>query len=183
MEEFSEGSIYDVCRVFGSCPEVMYLLKLAFRSPRPEAHGGSCAKSCGMPSGHTIETIGSFTWLALEVYHTRTLEPRQKVLLMSVAGVCLLPSGWSRIYLHDHSLEQVWAGALVGTTLAVAWYFLLTTRVARWLIKLLLACLPLKRNYPLDQIEEAPWAPVAPRSYGSAAKPGAEASEAEASAI
>eukprot|EP00913_Durusdinium_trenchii_P010767 g10101.t1 len=79
------------------------------------------------------------------------MEPKQKALVLGVAGLLLIPVGWSRVLFHDHSWDQVLVGAVVGTLLAVIWYGFLTSRLAWWLIKLLKAWVPfVEVNYPID---------------------------------
>ncbi|CAK8989060.1 unnamed protein product [Durusdinium trenchii] len=146
---------------------VMTAMKLIIKQRRPV---GSCSVTCGMPSGHTVATIGTFVWIALEVWAAKCMEPKQKALVLGVAGLLLIPVGWSRVLFHDHSWDQVLVGAVVGTLLAVIWYGFLTSRLAWWLIKLLKAWVPfVEVNYPIDGMtEEAPWAPQAPPAdYGT----------------
>lgn len=154
------------------CVWVMYGLKLLFQQKRPE---GSCLTSCGMPSGHTLQSIGTFTWLAIEVGRARIYEPKQKALILGVAGLFLLPVGWSRVVFNDHSVEQVWAGAAFGAVVAFLWYGLLQLRVTMWVLKLLKSWIPmLDLNYPLDAAPEEPWAPAAAAkaaSYGATRDP------------
>eukprot|EP00434_Breviolum_minutum_P024902 symbB.v1.2.021993.t1/scaffold1933.1/size95709/2 len=153
------------------CLIVMYILKMIIKQPRPE---GSCSISCGMPSGHTLETIGTFVWICLEMCYASTISSRQKGVVIGVAGLLLIPTGWSRTVLHDHSWEQVAMGALCGTLLAISWYALLQQRVTLWLLKLVKAWLPfMELNYPVDGVvEEAPWA-----AYGSTAQAKAQGTQ------
>mmetsp|Transcript_53157 Transcript_53157/g.99661 ORF Transcript_53157/g.99661 Transcript_53157/m.99661 type:complete len:244 (-) Transcript_53157:76-807(-) len=155
------------------CIWVMYALKLTFQQRRPE---GSCSTSCGMPSGHTLESIGTLTWLLLEVFMAKSLEPKQKGSIAAIGGALLLPVGWSRVVFNDHSWPQVLAGAAFGVVVAVLWYGLLQQRIVLWLLKLIKSCLPFfQLNYPIDHLpEEAPWNPSTGKvGYGSTAEEGA----------
>mmetsp|Transcript_51615 Transcript_51615/g.102546 ORF Transcript_51615/g.102546 Transcript_51615/m.102546 type:complete len:249 (-) Transcript_51615:87-833(-) len=137
---------------------VMMTLKAAISQPRPTS---SCLVSCGMPSGHTLMSVGFFTWFALEIVSRKeNMTVARKFCWLLVAGIALLPVGWSRTVLGDHSWLQVCIGAFVGTALGGLWWYLLKQRCTYWLIKLLCAHIPLLvKNYPPDPMEEEmPWA-------------------------
>ncbi|CAE8619772.1 unnamed protein product [Polarella glacialis] len=145
------------------------VLKSTFREPRPE---GTCFKSCGMPSSHSLAATSFFVWIALEVSNSQIMESKQKMLLLAAAGLGLLPITWSRVELIDHSPSQVAAGAAIGALFALLWYSLLCQRVTIWALKLMKARFPcLKLDYPLDGIsDEPPWQVQNP-AYGAAAPP------------
>lgn len=142
---------------------VMLVLKAIEAQKRPE---GSCLVSCGMPSGHAMDAMGFFFWIALEIILVRSLSIRQKSLWLAASGILLLPVGWSRTVLLDHSWPQVIVGGAVGMLCAGLWYLFLRLRLVVWALKLLCAHLRfIEANFPPDFQEEAPWA-VGP-GYGT----------------
>eukprot|EP00435_Cladocopium_sp_Y103_P062692 s177_g24.t1 len=147
------------------CLIVMFILKIIIQQPRPQ---GSCSISCGMPSGHTLVSVGTFVWIFMEVHYARLMDQRHKSIILAAAGLLLIPVGWSRVVFHDHSWSQVLVGAVVGSLVAVLWYAMLQHRLTTWILKLVKTWLPfMELNYPLDGlIEEAPWRPSA---YGATA--------------
>jgi len=138
---------------------VVEILKVIIRQPRPPE---SCHTSCGMPSGHTLESMAFFTWFLLEVLRSKVWVPRPlgKAVLLLIAGVLLLPVGWSRTATHDHSWPQVVIGGAVGVLLGIGWFMFLQLRLMYWFLKMLCANITfLVRNYPPDGVEEEePWA-------------------------
>uniref|UniRef100_A0A7S0FCX9 Phosphatidic acid phosphatase type 2/haloperoxidase domain-containing protein n=1 Tax=Pyrodinium bahamense TaxID=73915 RepID=A0A7S0FCX9_9DINO len=131
---------------------VVVVLKLAIGQPRPP---GSCLTSCGMPSGHTLESVGFFAWLLLEVARSQRTSSLGKCLLLACGGTLLLPVGWSRTVSQDHSWPQVIAGGAIGVCMGAGWFWLLNQRCTYWLLKLAWLHLPfLTRNYPPDGVEE-----------------------------
>jgi len=150
-----------------------YVLKPIFGMPRPP---GSCLTSCGMPSGHTLVSVGFFLWLVLEVARSRALSMPVKSLWLFVGGILLVPVGWSRTVTHDHTWAQVIVGGVIAMVAALGWFGLLSLRIRFWFLKLLTATLPfLNGNYPLDGVqEEGAWA------AGGSGVPGAAAAAAAA---
>jgi membrane-associated phospholipid phosphatase len=151
---------------------LMQILKSAISQPRPTS---SCLTSCGMPSGHTLLCIAYFIWFALEIVGRKeNISIGGKTRWLLIAGIALLPVGWSRVVLGDHSWSQVFVGAFVGLASGGLWWCLLKQRCTYWLIKLITAHIPfLEKNYPPDAAEEElPWAhagagvPVADMSNG-----------------
>jgi len=49
-------------------------------------------------------------------------------------GAILLPVPWSRVRVHDHSVEQVSVGAVLGVAIATVWSCIV------WLVKRCIAC-------------------------------------------
>jgi membrane-associated phospholipid phosphatase len=80
------------------------VLKRIFSQPRPEM---SCLSSKGMPSSHSALSIA---W-ACAVSRWPTHFLWLSALLVAVP--------WARVHVGDHTVAQVVAGGLVGTTLAV----------------------------------------------------------------
>lgn len=126
------------------------ILKPLLAEPRPE---GSCACTCGMPSGHATVSIGMLTLMLLDGMHRivpiqddqvalsglrrlcarpttiplttlRVLSHAQFVMLSSVWVLLLLPVPWARVVLKDHSNSQVLAGGGLGALEAAIWFFI-----------------------------------------------------------
>ncbi len=68
------------------------------------------------PSGHTTSAFACFGFLAFIVVHNWA-----KLLCFIAAGI----AGYSRIYLSQHFLEDVVAGAALGTSIAILSYFIM----------------------------------------------------------
>ncbi|KAJ9455640.1 Lipid phosphate phosphatase gamma [Diplonema papillatum] len=98
------------------CNEI--LVKRNFPQSRPSA---SCLLSPGMPSSHSLLSIGLLVWLFLEMAENRGI----KGWWGFVAILILAPVPPSRVVLQDHSLEQVTAGSLLGMASAIAFFSVL----------------------------------------------------------
>jgi membrane-associated phospholipid phosphatase len=115
----------------GVCISVVsFLTKTWFAHDRPYAYFHKLEKldllvpvegvvmhsgATSFPSGHTMAAFGLFTFLAL-------LAPSRKVLSLLWLFLAAMV-GISRIYLGQHFLEDVLAGALLGTLLALMIHF------------------------------------------------------------
>lgn len=89
---------------------------------------GSAAGVYGLPSGHSMASIGLCAWLLLEVWcGTRTTHwLKSKQILTSVLLVLVfVPVPYSRVYLGDHTHLQVEVGSALGLVLGVAYFLLL----------------------------------------------------------
>ncbi len=75
-------------------------------------HGGLTS----FPSGHTMSAFAIFAFLAFSL-------PEKKGLGALLFLIALLV-GFSRIYLIQHFLKDVYLGAIMGVTIAVIWYWL-----------------------------------------------------------
>lgn len=117
--------------LFWSMLPVMLLAKITLEMPRPL---GSCLTSCGMPSGHALTAMGFFAWLTCEICFNPHLSSQQKRIVTSLWGILLLPVGWSRTVLGDHSWAQVHVGSLLGISVGLAWYVCLNTRLVAWIL-------------------------------------------------
>eukprot|EP00933_Yihiella_yeosuensis_P028885 TRINITY_DN22661_c1_g4_i1.p1 TRINITY_DN22661_c1_g4~~TRINITY_DN22661_c1_g4_i1.p1 ORF type:complete len:265 (-),score=45.94 TRINITY_DN22661_c1_g4_i1:169-963(-) len=172
-----------ICMAYvGYAALVTLPLKAIVQQARPI---GSCLTSCGMPSGHSMLGLGFFTWFAMEVFSKNQKSTQQKALLLAAAGVLLLPIPWSRVALHDHSLQQVIVGSCVGLIMTIPWYYALQSRVTLWGMKLVKAHVPiLNFNYPLEGLEEeAAWTPQSSDAAGGyGTMPAAKASDEKAAA-
>eukprot|EP00878_Enallax_costatus_P014807 GHUV01015497.1.p1 GENE.GHUV01015497.1~~GHUV01015497.1.p1 ORF type:complete len:223 (+),score=43.79 GHUV01015497.1:259-927(+) len=102
------------------------VLKQVMKHPRP----ATCkmlniCHSHGMPSSHTSMMFSYFTittCLAFQLYSRRSsvsqlLSGIEQLLCGSIA----VAVGWSRVYLGYHSIDQVLAGAAVGTAFGLLW--------------------------------------------------------------
>jgi len=101
-------------------------LKHAFNHPRPLACYGknvvetarwiTLYSKCSFPSGHTE------TAFCLAAYLSLSFSRNKYVILIGFAGAFL--TAYSRIYLGEHFLEDVWAGSIVGVLTAVVTFIL-----------------------------------------------------------
>lgn len=154
---------------------VMLLLKLCFHHPRPT---GSCLLSCGMPSGHSMQSICLLTWLMLEVWYgtgaLQLLPGNRSEFFVSALLCCVcVPVGWSRVELHDHSILQVCAGSFVGFLVGLLWFSVMRSRLLWWLCRWMTKyatfinmnyCHPESFTADLDQ----PWQPCRPAAGSQA---------------
>jgi membrane protein DedA with SNARE-associated domain/membrane-associated phospholipid phosphatase len=87
--------------------------KLAFHRPRPEI-ALYLETSYSFPSGHAAVAVALYGFLGyLLMRHASTL--RSKLNLLFVTTLLILLIGFSRIYLGEHYLSDVYAGFLLGT--------------------------------------------------------------------
>lgn len=87
--------------------------KLAFHRPRPEI-ALYVEKSYSFPSGHATLSVALYGFLGyLLIRHASTL--RSKLNLLFATTLLILAIGFSRIYLGEHYLSDVYAGFLLGT--------------------------------------------------------------------
>lgn len=88
-------------------------LKHVIMQPRPD---GSCDDSFGMPSGHSMVSIGTFVWYASKgaMHIARTGYHHRFGISLAMHGGLWLPVPYSRIYLRYHTVEQVLVGGLIG---------------------------------------------------------------------
>lgn len=107
---------------------IVFVAKALVGQKRPE---GSCQVSCGMPSGHTLVSIGFLVWAAIEVGRAPHSTRLRRVSSLTLLVVVFLPVGWSRTLLKDHSWAQVIVGAVVGIIWGSVWAKLLQTNIAK----------------------------------------------------
>jgi len=102
------------------------ILKRLVPQPRPSL---ACVCTLGMPSGHSMVAAEFLTWLLLETIfppiHQRPRRARQKVGLLILAVILLVPVPASRVVLHYHTVEQALAGVFLGVILGALWFLLL----------------------------------------------------------
>jgi membrane-associated phospholipid phosphatase len=110
---------------------VSQLLKNIISSPRPKLYfeagtylnfinGVTLSGSSGFPSGHTATAFAIATVLALMIKNKKW-----QILIMPAAALV----GYSRIYLAQHFLLDVIAGALLGSISGVLAFFIAQNRV------------------------------------------------------
>lgn len=99
------------------------VLKNIIKQPRPK---GSCLKSSGMPSSHSVLAFGFITFIALEMFYHQWHFSRVAKLEIFLATVFLLaPVPGSRVGLNDHSSTQVGVGIIIGSIIATVYFCLL----------------------------------------------------------
>jgi dolichyldiphosphatase len=95
-------------------------IKKAIKEPRPE---GSANTGYGMPSDHSqmmaFLAVYFGLWLWLQVKLDR---PALKLPAYLVAAALAVLVPVSRVVLGVHTVQQVVAGSLIGTVLAMSWY-------------------------------------------------------------
>jgi dolichyldiphosphatase len=102
---------------------VMAVLKFIISEIRPV---GSCSTSCGMPSGHSMQSIGIYVFLLCELISRGMTSPY----LIAVITLILVPVTWSRVQLRDHSLAQVAVGSAIGSLVAGVYFVCLRSAAA-----------------------------------------------------
>jgi membrane-associated phospholipid phosphatase len=113
---------------------VSQILKHAFHAPRPHAiisnaeypyfiDGVTNTGMTSLPSGHTTSVFALATLLALN-----TSDKRFSLIYLITAII----TGYSRIYLGQHFLADVLAGALTGTLSALMVYWYLRQVKVEW---------------------------------------------------
>ena len=91
------------------------------------------------PSGHTTTAFALFMAL------TCILATKNKPLQCVFFCMALLV-GYSRIYLSQHFLMDVWAGAIIGTTITLCWAYYLQNNKAKGLNSSLIKTLKKKKT-------------------------------------
>lgn len=93
------------------------LIKKIVHRPRPE-HGlvevTSRSKGSSFPSGHVSSAMTFWGWLLLWAWRQRKEATPVQWSTISLAALCLLLSGPSRIYLGEHWFTDVLGGYLFG---------------------------------------------------------------------
>lgn len=103
------------------------ILKKLLQEPRPDR---SCLLSHGMPSSHSLLSIGVLAYVALELVWGdcslngfRQWSRRDAIALFCALVLLLGPVPFSRVHLHDHHSSQVAIGSALGVTLASVFFF------------------------------------------------------------
>eukprot|EP00927_Polykrikos_kofoidii_P035100 TRINITY_DN29664_c0_g1_i1.p1 TRINITY_DN29664_c0_g1~~TRINITY_DN29664_c0_g1_i1.p1 ORF type:complete len:271 (+),score=7.18 TRINITY_DN29664_c0_g1_i1:60-872(+) len=148
---------------------------------------GSCNTSCGMPSSHAAIAVGLFTLLFLDLVF-RTIPMRdtlivtesmlraneatdvpapflhgtatrdQFVRFVVVCTVFLLPIPTMRVVLHDHTVEQVIVGSIIGVVFSCAWFRVTLTLVEMYhgSLGMRLCCSLITHNYAPARLSVSP---------------------------
>ncbi len=116
---------------------MVQILKNIFPMPRPQTllgntaypyfiHGLTLVGNASFPSGHTATAFGTVTILSI-------FTKNKKISLLYLLAAILV--GYSRVYLGQHFLQDVLAGALIGVPVALIVYFLFDSHPS-WIEKL-----------------------------------------------
>ena len=116
---------------------MVQVLKNIFPMPRPQTllgntsyayfiHGFTHVGNASFPSGHTATAFGTVTILSI-------FTKNKKISLLYLLAAILV--GYSRIYLGQHFLQDVLAGALIGVPVALVVYFVVDNHPS-WIEKL-----------------------------------------------
>ena len=93
------------------------VFKPIFKQPRPEL---ACIDSYGMPSGHATLSGVYFVW-AIYCYVTKIGNSLNNTLAMCIFTI---NNGYSRIYLHYHTVQQVEWGFIWGVSFALVYFIM-----------------------------------------------------------
>ena len=111
------------------------ILKNIVKQPRPS---NSCLTSSGMPSSHSVLSLGFVTFSALEMFFHQWQYSRLTKLQFFMGSVFLLvPVPASRVGLGDHSPMQVGVGIIVGAIIAIVFFVIMHFALASKLEQLM----------------------------------------------
>ncbi|MEM8908849.1 MAG: phosphatase PAP2 family protein, partial [Bacteroidota bacterium] len=125
---------------FGHPRPVVYFKTYGVFDQLNTVEGVALFGSASFPSGHTMSAFALFGLLAM-------ISPRKKTVGLLLFIIALL-IGISRVYLIQHFFEDIYAGALAGTSLALLIYYVqsfLSDRPELWY------------NQSLRTWKSAPW--------------------------
>ncbi len=129
------------------------VLKNILKQPRPSK---SCVSSPGMPSSHSVLSLGFVVFIALEMFFHQWQFSRLTKLQIFIGSVFLLvPVPASRVGLHDHSPVQVGVGILVGAIVAAAFFAVMHFVVGQKLEQLVELPLAVKLGLVNDYVLDA----------------------------
>jgi membrane-associated phospholipid phosphatase len=128
---------WEIVFVFLLSGLMVQVLKNIFPMPRPQTllentsypyfiHGFTHVGNASFPSGHTATAFGTVTILSI-------FAKNKKISLLYLLAAILV--GYSRVYLAQHFLQDVLAGAVIGVPVALAVYFIIDNHPA-WIEKL-----------------------------------------------
>ena len=103
-----------------------YLGKLAFHRPRPQS-AVYAEYSFSFPSGHATIAVAFYGFLTYLLIR-RAPSWKRKVNISFLGILTILAIGFSRIYLAEHYLSDVWGGYLVG-----AMWLIVAISLSEWL--------------------------------------------------
>lgn len=93
--------------------KVSDFFKDLFARPRPEYWIAIRETSASYPSGHAVLALTFYGLLAYIVWRVRPPSP-QRTLLLWLAGLWIVATGWSRLALGAHYVSDVVGGYLLG---------------------------------------------------------------------
>jgi membrane-associated phospholipid phosphatase len=128
---------WEIVFVFLLSGLMVQLFKNIFPMPRPQTllentnyqyfiHGVTNVGNASFPSGHTATAFGTVTILSI-------FTKNKMISLLYLLAAILV--GYSRIYLGQHFLQDVLAGALIGVPVALIVYFVVANHPS-WIEKL-----------------------------------------------
>merc|ERR1712079_583522 len=127
----------------------MKLVKPLIEQRRPV---GSCLTSCGMPSGHSLNSISLLTWLTCEIFLAQAVSSGQRIRHFALVLLLLGPVGWSRTCLRDHSWAQVGVGSSLGLFVGCAWAAFLRMGPLRAAYGACCKRYGFSQNYPVEDL-------------------------------
>lgn len=123
----------------GQCFSIIIssILKDIIGQPRPLTQDDLL--DYGMPSSHAVFASYLGTIIILQIYAipSRFLHNLLKFIYISVVIAISCAACASRVYLGYHYFSQVLVGAILGGSIAVLWYRMMTSRIIRILFKYL----------------------------------------------
>lgn len=97
---------------------INFLLKSIFVRPRPIGINLIFEKGFSFPSGHSMESLAFYGFLAYYIYHSN-LKKQPIIILITLLTLIILLIGLSRIYLGVHYASDVIAGFSISLTYLV----------------------------------------------------------------
>lgn len=116
---FNKTLLFMICIVLTQIIFNDMILKNIFKSQRPL---NSALDSYGMPSGHSVLSIGLYSFLF--VHFLKKTKTFISWLTIILASILLLPIPWSRVAIEDHSVYQVCTGSFLGLVIGLLYYFI-----------------------------------------------------------
>lgn len=119
------------------------LLKKLFNQPRPEQQMN--LSDSGMPSNHSQFILFFSIFYSIQFLHAKQLQLHFRILYSFLLMFLAILVCYSRYYLLYHTLDQIFVGAVVGSTFAYCWAkldfvygrtmrnFICKVSVGRWL--------------------------------------------------
>lgn len=97
---------------------------------------GSLVHGFGMPSGHALSSIGLCCWMLLEIWlglaRADKWSLRKQLSISLLVLLVFAPEPYTRVYLGDHTPQQVEVGSCVGAMLGVMYFLLLRCFAILW---------------------------------------------------
>jgi membrane-associated phospholipid phosphatase len=114
---------------------LMNVTKLLYADPRPywvnpDIIVGSCSRNYGNPSGHSSTVMGMSLVMWLDL--CQSYSNRNKCLFLIPAILIPLTTGYSRLILGVHSLDQILYGLLLGVWVAFSMHYYVSSFIHRY---------------------------------------------------